>query len=70
MSIGIDPKYPNVTVRLTGEDGNAMFIIARVRRALKRAGVPEAELDEFTADAMDGDYDNVLQTVMRWVEVE
>ena len=64
------PKYPDVTVQLTGEDGNAMFIISRVRRALMRAKVPDAQIKEFSKEATQGDYDHVLQTCMDWVNVE
>ena len=42
-------KYPNVTVQLTGHDGNAFFVIGRVRQALREAGVSEEEISEFTA---------------------
>lgn len=63
-------KYPNVTVTLTGTDGNAFFIIGRVGKAMRNAGVPNDEIEAFRAEAMSGDYDNVLQTCMRWVEVE
>ena len=59
--------YPNVTVNLTGEDGNAFFIISRTRNALRRANVSTEKIEEFTEEAKSGDYDNVLQTVMRWV---
>lgn len=62
-------KYPNVSVQLSGEDGNAMSIIARVRRALKDDGAPESDIEAFSNEAMSGDYDNVLQTAMKWVEV-
>ena len=62
------PKYPNVTVKLVGEDGNAMFIIARTCKALRKAKVPNEEITAFTKDAMSGDYDHVLQTIMNWVE--
>jgi hypothetical protein len=65
----MDPKYPDVQVQLSGEDGNAFFIIGRVRAALRRAGVESKECDEFSNEAMSGDYDNVLQTAMRWVSV-
>ena len=27
-------KYPNITVQLSGKDGNAMMIIGKVRKAL------------------------------------
>lgn len=66
----VKPKYPRVTVQLSGEDGNAFSIIGRVARELRRAKVPDAEITKFRDEAMSGDYDNVLQTAMRWVEVE
>lgn len=62
-------KYPQVKVQLTGEDGNAFFIISKVRRALKRAGASEEEVKAFCDEATSGDHDNVLQTCMRWVDV-
>lgn len=62
-------KYPNVRVQLSGEDGNAFSIIGRVSNALRKAGVSEAEIEEYRREAMSGGYDNVLQTAMRWVEV-
>ena len=62
------PKYPDVAVQLSGEDGNAGFMIARTGRALKKAGVPREVIQEFRVEAMSGDYDHVLQTIMRWVE--
>jgi hypothetical protein len=63
-----EPKYPNVTVQLSGEDGNAFFIIGRALAAARRAGVPSAELDVFANEAMSGDYDNVLRTCMKWFD--
>lgn len=65
----MDIKYPNVKVRLTGTDGNAFMIIGNVQRALRQAKVPHEELELFREEAMSGDYDNVLQTCMRWVDV-
>jgi menaquinone-dependent protoporphyrinogen IX oxidase len=60
------PKFPDVDVQLTGQDGNAFFIIARVSRALKDAGHRDA-VDEFRREAMSGDYDHVLVTCMEYV---
>ena len=62
-------KYPHIEVQLTGEDGNAFFIIGRVMKALKRGGVEKAEVEAFSQEAMSGDYNNVLQTAMKWVSV-
>lgn len=63
-------RYPSITVELIGQDGNAFFIIGRVRQALRRAGVSMEEVDTFAEEAMSGDYDHVLQTVLTWVNVE
>lgn len=63
------PRYPDIEVRLVGEDGNALAVIGRVTRALRRNGVDDEEVNEFQQTAMAGDYDNVLRTAMDWVEV-
>lgn len=63
------PKYPDVTVQLTGKDGNAFNIIGLVSRALRRAGYAD-QVAAFQKEATSGDYDNLLATAMRWVEVE
>jgi len=62
-------KYPEVKVRLSGRDGNAFSIIGRVGNALRDAGVDKAECEKFRKEAMSGDYDNVLTTCMKWVDV-
>ena len=64
---GMNIKYPHIKVRLSGEDGNAFSILGRVTRALRDARVPLEERKEFQAEATKTDYNNVLQTVMRWV---
>ena len=63
-----DIKHPEVQVQLTGQDGNAMAIMARVAQGLRRGGYA-GEVDAYMEEAMSGDYDNVLQTSMRWVSV-
>ncbi len=65
----MEPLYPAVQVKLTGQDGNSFFIVGRIRSALERAGVPADKVDEFSTEAMAGDYDNVLRTAMRWISV-
>lgn len=56
-------------VQLSGEDGNAFFIIGRVRAALKKAGADAATIQAFTDKAQSGDYDNVLRTAMEYADV-
>ena len=62
-------KYPEVEVELVGQDGNAFAIMGRVAGALKKAGVPKAEIDEYMRESMSGDYNHLLQTAMKWVSV-
>lgn len=65
-----DIKYPNITVRLIGTDGNAFAIIGNVVRVLRREAGPGAAA-EFQAAALSSDsYDELLQLCMRTVNVE
>jgi len=64
------PKFPEVMVRLIGEDGNAFTIIGKVAKALKRAGISNDEVAQYRTRAMGGDYDNLLRVTMEWVNVE
>lgn len=63
-------KYPNVTVALSEMDGNAFSIIGATRKALRRAGVSEDEIQQFSDEAKNGDYLHLIETVMEWVEAE
>ena len=59
----------DVHVTLSDEDGNAFVIMGRVRKALRRAG-HEDLIEEYTKEANSGDYDHLLQTTMKYVEVD
>ena len=63
------PKY-DISVKLIGENGNAFNIIGKVRKEMKRNGVPNDEIDLFINEAMSGDYNNLLRTCMKYVNVE
>lgn len=65
----MQPKYPDVEVQLTGEDGNAFAIISRVSKAMRRAGLGKQVIDAYQHESTSGNYDNVLQTAMRYVTV-
>ncbi len=62
-----DVRYPNVSVRLVGEDGNAFSILGRVTVAMRKGGVPREARDEFRKAATSGDYDHLLATCCEWV---
>lgn len=60
-------KYPKIKVKLVGKDGNAYSILARVRNAMRDAGVTPIQRDKFLGEATAGDYDHLLATCMKWV---
>lgn len=58
------------TCKLVGTDGNAFSIIGKVSQCLKKAGLKNAA-EEFSKRAFSaGSYDNLLQIVMEYVDVE
>lgn len=63
-------KHPEITVQLSDQDGNAFVMVSRTRQALRKGGVSEHDREVFYQEALSGDYDHVLQTIMKWVTVE
>ncbi len=67
-------KYPEVNVKLVGEDGNAFSIMGRASAAakkdLKNSEYSREEIaaiiKEYTTEAMSGDYDHLLSTTMNY----
>jgi hypothetical protein len=60
-------KYPQASIRLAGEDGNAFSILARTMQALRRAGVTKDEIDAYHTEATSDDYGHLLRTTIQWV---
>lgn len=51
-------------MKLIGEDGNAFAILGRASAAAKKAGWGKDRISAFTKEAMAGDYNHLLRTVM------
>lgn len=66
---GSGVRFPEVSVRLVGTDGNAFAVLGKVRSALKKGGATADDLTAFMADATSGDYGHLLAVCMRWVNV-
>jgi len=49
-----DVKFPNVTVTLVGEDGNAFAILGAVKTAMRKGGCSKADIDTYMEEAMGG----------------
>ena len=55
---------------LVGEDGNAFFILGRARKVARTAGWDTEKIEKFTSEATSGNYDHLLQTCMKYFEVD
>jgi len=62
-------KFPDVKVKLVGRDGNAFAIMGAVTAAMRKGGCSKEQIDEYTAAAMSGDYDNLLRVSSETVTV-
>lgn len=61
--------YTDAVVQLIGKNGNAFSILGLVRHGIRFSNHPELE-EEFMREATSSNYDNLLQTCMRYVSVE
>lgn len=68
--MGANGALYDVTVELTGHDGNAFAILGRVQAALRKGGATQEAIKDFVEEATSGDYDHLLQTCMKYVNVE
>jgi len=62
-------NLPSFEVTLIGENGNAFSLMGIFFREAKKAGWPKDAIEQVRAEAMSGDYDNLLQTLMKYAEV-
>ena len=67
--MAVSTKQTGLSVSIVGRDGNAFAILGACGKVLERAGLNDVK-DEFMAEAMSGDYDHLLQTVLAYFEVE
>lgn len=66
-------KYPEIVVNLgdlSGPNGNAFVVLGSVRKALKKAGVNQGEIDAWFKEAVSGNYENLLQVCKSWVTIK
>jgi len=63
----MDQKFPHVRVRLFAED-NPLAILGRTIKAMRDAGVEQAEIDSYTKEATSGgNFKNLLAVTTQWV---
>ena len=47
-----ETKYPDITVNIIGQNGNAFYILGICKRAMERAKLPQTEIDSFMSEAI------------------
>jgi len=57
-------------LKLIGEDGNAFFILGRAQGVAKRAGWSKEKIAEVFEEAKSGDYDHLLQTMLKYFDCD
>jgi hypothetical protein len=63
----MDQKFPHVKVRLFAED-NPLAILGRTIKAMRSAGVGQAEIDTYITQATSGgNLKNLLAVTAQWV---
>lgn len=63
-------KYPQVKVKLVGEDGNAFSIMGQAAQAARQAGLSKDAIAAYREEAMSGDYNHLLVTTMEWFDCD
>lgn len=65
-----DLEAEGPALKLTGSDGNAYSVLAACKRKARKFGCTNEALDELQEEMLSGDYNHVLQTAMKYFEVD
>lgn len=65
--LGLSPNLPQVDMELVGADGNAFAILGRFKREARKQGWDAESITKVTNHAMAGDYNNLLATLIPFV---
>jgi hypothetical protein len=57
-----------VVLDLVGIDGNAFSVLGAFKRAAKNQGWTREEIDSVQKEAMAGDYNHLLATILKYTE--
>ena len=62
------PVFEGVKFDFSGVDSNAFNLIGVASGKACKAKVPADRIKEFQTEAMSGDYDHAIQTIMRYFD--
>jgi hypothetical protein len=57
-------------LKLIGKDGNAFSILGEAISVARESGWTKEQVTSFNKEALSGDYDHLLQTCMKYFDVE
>jgi len=57
-------------LNLVGTDGNAFAILGKAQKVARKANWDKEKIDKFVKEAMNGNYDHLLQTCMEHFDVD
>lgn len=64
-------KHPEITIPLSSIDGNIFFILGTCKNEMRRKGLSTEEINKFISEVTScNSYDEALQVVMSWFDVE
>ncbi len=55
-------------LQMAEEDGNAFAILGRAQHVMRQAALPEERINQFLEEARRGDYDQLIQTCIKWFD--
>ena len=64
------PIHKKPVVKLSGQDGNAFYILGACQRAAKKAGWDAEKIKSVMDEMRGGDYNNLLATAMKHFDVD
>ena len=68
--MAVNIKHPDISVQLTGQDGNVFNLMGIVSRALRTNGFGN-EVDDFVSEVTScKSYHEALAVMMSWVDVQ
>lgn len=62
------PKYPNITINLSGFENDNFTIIIKCLRAMRENNIGH-ELDNFVNDIKNGGAENLLHIASNWFKI-
>lgn len=57
------------TLKLSGSDGNAFAVMAKVRKVARGAGWPDDKIEKVLEEMKSGDYENLLSVAWKYFNV-